>query len=50
MSRKRIKKAKEAVDLFIRSIPKNSYFNVISFGGIFEKLWAESRKYSTYSA
>jgi hypothetical protein len=38
----RIKKAIEALKLFIELIPSNSYFNVISFGSNYTALWSKS--------
>lgn len=45
-----IKKAAECLELFIRSLPPNSYFNVVRFGSSFEKLFDSSREYSEQSA
>ena len=42
----RIKKAKEALILFIKSLPQDTYFNVISFGSSSEKLFPQSMRYS----
>ena len=42
----RIKKAKEALILFIKSLPQDTYFNVVSFGSSSEKLFHESMRYS----
>ena len=41
-----IKVAKEALKLFIKSIPEGSKFNVVSFGSNFESIWNESQDYS----
>jgi uncharacterized protein with von Willebrand factor type A (vWA) domain len=46
MSGTRINKAKEALVLFLKSLPPNSYFNVISFGSDYKGLFKESVKYS----
>lgn len=41
-----MKKAVEALILFIRSLPINVYFNVMSFGSDFQSLFKESLKYN----
>lgn len=45
MSGKRIEKAKEALILFIKSLPQDTYFNVVSFGSGSSKLFPNSVKY-----
>ncbi|XP_053392403.1 von Willebrand factor A domain-containing protein 5A-like isoform X2 [Mercenaria mercenaria] len=46
----KIKNAKEALLLFLKSLPPDCYFNIISFGSIFKPLFPiESQKYSTES-
>jgi len=45
MEGERIKLAREAVYLFIKSLPEDSYFNVISFGSGFNKLFYQSVRY-----
>ncbi len=46
MSGRRIENAKETLILYLKSIPKGSYFNIISFGSEFELLYKEdSQKY-----
>jgi hypothetical protein len=45
MSGGRIEKAKEALILFIKSLPQDTYFNVISFGSGSQPLFNESRRY-----
>jgi len=45
MSGKRIEKAKEALILFLKSLPEGSYFNVISFGSRFQSMFSESALY-----
>ena len=42
MGGKRIEKAKEALVLFIKSLPKDSYFNVVSFGTNSQRLFPDS--------
>ena len=39
MDGRRIKKAVQAICLFIKSLPEDSYFNVVSFGSEYEKIW-----------
>jgi hypothetical protein len=39
MAGTRIKKAKEALIVFLKSLPKQSYFNIISFGDSHELLY-----------
>ncbi|CAK76747.1 unnamed protein product (macronuclear) [Paramecium tetraurelia] len=46
MSGSRIKKAKEALILFLKSLPQDSEYNIISFGTNFTKLWNVSQNYS----
>lgn len=40
----RIEKAKEALILFLKSLPEDSYFNVISFGSGFQRMFPSSEK------
>jgi len=42
----RIALVKETLEFFLHSLPENSKFNIISFGGSYEKLFQESVKYS----
>ncbi|EAR91785.1 type A von willebrand factor domain protein (macronuclear) [Tetrahymena thermophila SB210] len=44
-----IQKACEALILFLKSLPIDSYFNVVSFGSSYEKLFQSSIKYDTNS-
>jgi len=46
MSGRRIKHAKEAVTLFLKSLPTQSYFNVISFGSEINKMFPQSVGYT----
>jgi hypothetical protein len=46
MGGKRIEKAKEALILFIKSLPQDTYFNVVSFGNASSKLFPSSVKYN----
>lgn len=45
MSGSRIKKARECLDLFIRSLPQGCFFNIIRFGSRYEKLFDDSSLY-----
>lgn len=45
MGGSRINKAKEALILFLKSLPDDCYFNVISFGSNYEYLFDKSKKY-----
>lgn len=49
MSGTRINKAKEALILFLKSLPTDSYFNIISFGTYYMKLYNKSQIYSNDS-
>jgi len=44
MSGSFIKMAREALAIFLRSLPKDSYFNVISFGSKYTTMFEESKK------
>ena len=44
-----IEKAKEALILFLKSLPVDSYFNVVSFGSSWEKMFPQSQKYQQSS-
>jgi hypothetical protein len=42
--------AREAVELFVRSLPRSCYFNIVSFGSRHELLWPQSQLYSPETA
>ncbi|CAG8506406.1 2686_t:CDS:10, partial [Dentiscutata heterogama] len=44
-----MKKASEALQLLLRSLPEDCYFNVISFGSHFDSLFEKSQPYSENS-
>jgi uncharacterized protein with von Willebrand factor type A (vWA) domain len=46
MSGLRIKKAKEALVLFLQSLPANSYFNIVAFGDSHRKIFQNSLQYN----
>ncbi|CAJ0876773.1 12753_t:CDS:10 [Entrophospora sp. SA101] len=41
-----IKKAGQALELFLRSLPEDCYFNVVSFGSSHDSLFPKSQEYS----
>eukprot|EP00092_Neocalanus_flemingeri_P060081 GFUD01071967.1.p1 GENE.GFUD01071967.1~~GFUD01071967.1.p1 ORF type:complete len:834 (+),score=254.30 GFUD01071967.1:112-2613(+) len=45
MSGQSMKLAKEALQVFLHSLPVNSFFNIILFGSSFQSLFPQSRKY-----
>lgn len=49
MGGKRIEKAKEALVLFIKSLPKDAFFNVVSFGSSSQRLFPDSQRYDNKS-
>ena len=46
MAGKFMEQAKNALQLFLRALPMDCYFNIIGFGSNFEKLFNSSQKYS----
>jgi len=44
-----ITKAVKALNLFLQSLPTDSYFNVVSFGSTFTNLFTKSSKYNKES-
>ena len=42
----RIEKAKEVLIIFVKSLPEDTYFNIISFGSTSENLFSASARYS----
>jgi hypothetical protein len=46
MGGKRIEQARFCLDLFIRSLPEDCYFNIVRFGSRYEKLFEESVAYN----
>ena len=49
MSGSRIKMAVQAAILFLKSLPTNSYFNIVSFGSVFDYMFKSSTKLSAES-
>ncbi len=48
MEGKRIEKAKEALILFIKSLPEDTFFNIISFGYESISLFPKSVRYTDF--
>ena len=49
MSGRKISKAIEALAIFLKSLPEDSYFNVYSFGNSYERIFKGSDRYDTES-
>ena len=45
----RIDLAKEALSLFVRSLPKGCTFTIISFGSRFDTLWFDDKEVITFN-
>ncbi len=45
----RIKDARDAMQLFMRALPEDCYFNIIGFGSRYESLFPDSKKYDDAS-
>ncbi|OHT14129.1 von Willebrand factor type A domain containing protein [Tritrichomonas foetus] len=50
MSGSSIQQARECLEIFIRSLPENSYFNIIRFGSRFQSLFESSVQYNEETA
>tara|TARA_R110002050_G_C8706047_1_gene495212 strand:- start:204 stop:692 length:489 start_codon:yes stop_codon:yes gene_type:complete len=46
MGGSRIQHARDAMQLFMRSLPEDCFFNIVGFGSRFEKLFPDSKRYS----
>ena len=46
MGGSRIERAKEALKIFLQSLPENTYFNVVSFGSTSNSIFTNSQKYN----
>jgi uncharacterized protein YegL len=49
MAGSRINQAKNALHLFLRSLPEGTMFNIVGFGTAFRKLFSESQEYNSTS-
>ena len=45
MEGEKISQARKAVQIFLRSLPEGSFFNIISFGSCFTSLFEKSQEY-----
>lgn len=45
MNKARMDKAKQALTTFINKLPPDSFFNVISFGSTYDKMYSRSVRY-----
>ena len=46
MGGQNIQKAKQALVFFLKSLPQDTYFNVVSFGSTWRQMFKESQKYT----
>jgi uncharacterized protein with von Willebrand factor type A (vWA) domain len=49
MSGSRINQVRDTLQIFLRSLPEGTLFNIIGFGSKFEKLFPESKEYNENS-
>ena len=49
MQGERVEKAKQALILFLKSLPQESFFNIVSFGSTWRKIFEDSQRYADKS-